>query len=877
MAFTVPQQWTGTGGRDDVHVGVQPTAGNWIIATISYRAVDGSEPLASVADMARNWWMLLGSASNAATGTRVEVWACPAVDYASFPLDIVYTAVSHIHASDVGSVCVNVAEVAGFANNFPTVVSVTPLTAASATSFTITLPAPGAQVFVLAAAATDNVAQTVAWPGFGWGALTQVTRPGPDLTLTPAWTALAVTWDATWTTAAPVNWTGVVIALAETGDVWPQSNPNWPATRLRLGPVVGQETPLPRVTWTDETSRFEALVGAQRGVQYELGRPQAGTASLTMRNFDDGVTPSAAGTYDLYTPYQLLMAWQGKVYPVSSGYVEQWARRWMNPHHGYVDGSCVDAIATLVQAVPTPMRGEVLRHVPTHYWPLGDPGGSTNAINISGRSLTLLNLAQSKYGPSNATADFGAPVDIYGDTGTGWQQQGLVNTDTKKGFALVGDGADFPAISGGVTLFGLVSIPIDLNPQPDSGVVLCVLRSGDARNGTVLKFWMETTLGIPRIGVWDKDTGAATITTGISSMAQEFVIPWVIRFDRTSWRAFHTDRGLEFGGPADLPDRFTEISIGGEADRYYSGNSGNATHSHIAIFDRKLTDVEIDQLTLSALDGWQGLEVADRRIQRFMATSLASTPRALDRSATNGSADATTAVLAERAADVADQDAGLLFGDGAGYLRFRSQSRSFQQSVRWTLGDDTAAGEIPFQPAASPGMGPAYLFNQVEIDNVGEETWNRAGLGVSRTYPEVAHTAVDVESGQRYGWRPMQRATRLWDPASAFGLAEWLLAQYKTPRDRFETVTIDAAAYPAAWPLVLGVEVGDLVDVVRRPVGQAAVRVSCRVMSVRHDIQYGRGQTAGQVTLSLAAAFPPVLVCGSTVHGRLGDATIGWD
>jgi hypothetical protein len=876
MALSVPQDWTGTGARDDVQVGVQPTAGNWIIATIAYRATDGSSPLASVADMARNWWVLLGSSSNATSGTRVEVWACPKVDYASFPLDIVYTAVSHIHADDVGSVVVNVAEVAGFANGFPTLVSATPLTASAATSFSIPMPAPGKTVFVLAAAATDNTGVAVTPPGVGWGALTGVQRSGPGLVLAPAWTAVSSTITPSWSTPSAVNWTGLVVAIAETGDVWPQPNPNWPATRLSLGPMVGQETPLPRVPWTDVTDRFDGLVGAERGIQYELGRPQAGKATLQLRNFDDAVTPSAAGTYDLYTPYQLLMAWNGKVYPVSSGYVEQWQRRWQNPHHGYVDGSCVDAIATLVQDVPTPMRGEVLRHNPTHYWPLADPQGSTNAINISGRSLALLNLARSKYGAAAATADFGAQTEIDGDPGTGWQQQGLVAANTKTGYALVGEDAAFPAISGGITITGLVTIPLDLNAQPSGGVTLCILRSQDARNGSVIKVGMETSLGRPQVTVWDKDTAVSTTTTNPNNIAQGYVIPWVLRFTRTSWKFAFSSLTGQISGSCDLPARFVSLSIGGEADRYYNGNSGNATHSHIAVFDRQLTDGEVNQLIDRAVDGWRGVESSRHRIQRFMATSQANTPRALDHSATYGSADATTGTLAERAADVADQDTGLLFGDGTGYLRFRSNSRTARQAVRWTLGDNTGAGEIPFAADASPGMGPAYLLNRIKVENHKERTYSGTGQAISQSYPDVVHSALDVESGQRYGWRPMDRQTYLYDTASAFGLGEWLLAQYKTPRFRFESVTVDAKAYPAAWPLVLGVEVGDLVTVVRRPVGQAAVSVACRVMAVRHDIRYGRGQVSGQVTLSLAAAFPPVLLLGSATKGRLGDNTIGW-
>lgn len=874
MAFTVPQQWTGSGGRDDVRIPVQPTAGNWMIVTIAYTADDGTDPLASIADLARNWWVLLGQVRNIQAALRVEVWACPAVDYAAFQLDIVYAAVSHIHANDVGSVVVNVAEVAGFGNNFPTVVSTT-VNAATSTSFALTMPNPGGAVLAVGVAATDNAAPAVTAPA-GWGALTQVSRTGPDARIAPVWLATSGTATATWTAGSSVRWAGVVVALAATGTVWPQPNANWPATKLQLGRTVGQETPLPRVPWTDETARFEALQ-AQRGVQYELGRTQAGEATITLRNFDDGLTPQAGGTYDIYTPYQLLMAWNGKVYPVSSGYIEEYPRRWTDPHHGYVDAQGVDAIATLVQDVPTPVQGEVLRHSPYAYWPLTDPSGSTNAVNISGRSSTLLYLQRSKYGGGSGKADFGGDVGIRGDDGSGWQIQGMVHADTSKGYALVGTNPAFPKISGGITILGMALIPTDLNPQPSTPITLVLLRSADSRNPSAIKFAMETGLGMPQVTVWDKDTGAASTTSGTNNMAQGKALPFVLRFNRTSFRADHSlvDTSTMISGSCDLPDTFNAVTFGGEADAFNNGFSGNVTLAHLALYDRWLSDDEVTQYVSFASDGWGGNENAASRIQRFLATAGALTPRALDASTTTVSADATTGTVAERAADYADQDTGLLFGDAAGYLRLRSKSRTYEQSVRWTLGDNTALGEIPFQGDAQPTMGPTYLMNEVAINNAEEQTLG-TGPFVVTTYPDVTHTALDVNSMSRYGPRPMERSTHFQYASAPFGLSQWLLAQYKTPRSRFETVTVSAAKNPSAWPLVLGVEVGDLIDVVRRPVGQAEVRVPCRVMQVKHTIAAGKGQTRGEVTLTLAAAFPSVLVLGHPTKAVLGNNTIGW-
>ena len=67
-----------------------------------------------------------------------------------------------------------------------------------------------------------------------------------------------------------------------------------------------------------------------------------------------------------------------------------------------------------------------------------------------------------------------------------------------------------------------------------------------------------------------------------------------------------------------------------------------------------------------------------------------------------------------------------------------------------------------------------------------------------------------------------------------------------------------------------------MVDVVRRPVGQAEIRASCRVLQVKPTLRYGLTGTEGSVTLTLAAAPLAGLVLGSPAKGVLGDTTIGW-
>jgi hypothetical protein len=131
--------------------------------------------------------------------------------------------------------------------------------------------------------------------------------------------------------------------------------------------------------------------------------------------------------------------------------------------------------------------------------------------------------------------------------------------------------------------------------------------------------------------------------------------------------------------------------------------------------------------------------------------------------------------------------------------------------------------------------------------------------------------AADTTSARKYRPNALDRDTRFSDQADAFALACWLLARYATPQRRISQLTINPAAIgatiPAVFSFCLGVEVGDLVTVNRRPVGSPATSQLYRVLKVRHD--QGPGQWLTVLTLAVAPA--PSLVVGDPVKGILGN------
>ena len=67
--------------------------------------------------------------------------------------------------------------------------------------------------------------------------------------------------------------------------------------------------------------------------------------------------------------------------------------------------------------------------------------------------------------------------------------------------------------------------------------------------------------------------------------------------------------------------------------------------------------------------------------------------------------------------------------------------------------------------------------------------------------------------------------------------ANFLLSNYGQPQRRAEKVKIDAAAYPQAWELVLGINVGDLVTMEDWQIGGGGTVYTFRVTEIHRDPQ----------------------------------------
>ncbi len=168
---------------------------------------------------------------------------------------------------------------------------------------------------------------------------------------------------------------------------------------------------------------------------------------------------------------------------------------------------------------------------------------------------------------------------------------------------------------------------------------------------------------------------------------------------------------------------------------------------------------------------------------------------------------------------VARTDFGSFFVDRSGAVRFFDRQHYIGATAAVTFG----SGSYPFEQIGV-SYGSELLYNRVQVDRVNGDV----------------QAVTDATSATAYGVRSLTYTELLLeDDVSALDLANQLLAVYKDPLYRVESVRINAGVVPAGanQTALLGVDIGSVVDVGWTPngVGSAIAR-TCVAEGVQHSI-----------------------------------------
>ncbi len=221
-----------------------------------------------------------------------------------------------------------------------------------------------------------------------------------------------------------------------------------------------------------------------------------------------------------------------------------------------------------------------------------------------------------------------------------------------------------------------------------------------------------------------------------------------------------------------------------------------------------------------------------------------------------------------------------------GDITYLAKLYTWNQPVRWTLGDDTAGGEIPFLPGAiATDYDPARVSSPVQVTSLGSQAVTvPSGATASTTM-----AAVTAAAGKQYGGQPYQStcyldldfSSQYTAGGSSMDLANWVANIYRKPANRVQAVTVDAARHPAAWPFWGGASGGDMVQVnVRLPTAATSplISLTARITQTDRASQFSQGGTSGTITCTLD--FAPesnCLTCDDPVRGLLNSQNVlGW-
>jgi len=213
----------------------------------------------------------------------------------------------------------------------------------------------------------------------------------------------------------------------------------------------------------------------------------------------------------------------------------------------------------------------------------------------------------------------------------------------------------------------------------------------------------------------------------------------------------------------------------------------------------------------------------------------------------------------------ADAEIGELYINGSGQLVFRG---------RRAILTDTRSNTPQAVFGDSPGTAETYGTEQAysSVTRARDDTTLANDIQATRTGGTLQE-AQDAASIAKYLFpRSYPRADLiLQNDSDALSWAQWVLYVSKSDEDRFDQLVIKPLRDPAnLWPQVLGREIGDRIQVWRRPPGVASPVVKdCFIRGIAHTWDWSAGTWQTTWTLQSASKYGSFMTLDNPSLGRL--------
>jgi hypothetical protein len=183
--------------------------------------------------------------------------------------------------------------------------------------------------------------------------------------------------------------------------------------------------------------------------------------------------------------------------------------------------------------------------------------------------------------------------------------------------------------------------------------------------------------------------------------------------------------------------------------------------------------------------------------------------------------------------------------------------------------------DLVFTDEVVAGVYQGIQFADVNIVYGSENLYNRITLENADLIPEQAF-AEDADSQALYGPRVLnQSGLLIQDPSQLQFLADFLLARYKEPQYRFQTVTVVLDTLTTEnQDKVLDLEIGDIVLIRFEPSDiPPAIEQYCRIIGINHDWNPG----SKNISFSLERLDFAIFILDDLVLGQLDNDRLAYE
>ena len=581
-----------------------------------------------------------------------------------------------------------------------------------------------------------------------------------------------------------------------------------------------------------------------------------------------------------------------------SGYIRSWPQAW-DPAmlRGVTEAAVTDAWTYCNGNLQPILLQEIINDAPYGYWPLIDPAGSSQASNYATNgNSTPLTVTISKYGAGGCAEAFGQNTSaLLGTQGTVlitssvraqasagmWGVTGLPAGNTSDGYSLTCTDTGMPLLTSGVT-YEIWVQPLTPLLNANAPVFLTI-----ASNTASLSFDFSIFPGGPQMTDESGNTyiiSNAPVYTGTAPP----LIQVVVSMTQTAWTGYLNGVQTASGTfTAARPPQFPFLAVNGGAGLpvFFPG-SMNGYFGHAAVFPGLLTPERVMTHYAAGVTAMTG-DTPDARIERLLqAGNNYPGPRViLQDTGTSITPCASCQDIAGQPAATSIQNIAastapaVLAVSPGGYLTYLSRGYTWNQPVRWVLGNSAAAGEIPFTGDVTYSYDPLRLINDVQLTQLDNQD-------IVTPQPPVSTT--DYVSQEAYGDQPYwvtgylenDLLSGLAAGPGLLDLANWIGNVNAVPGLRIGGVTVDAATHPPAWPFFMTVAKGDIVTVNWRPPTAQGLLVTAtgRVSQTTRDLKWSLDGCAGTVSLLIdVAPETSVLTWDDPVRGQLtGTYPLAW-